>query len=30
VKEGLAFAARQSWTDLAHVLMNTAEFLYVR
>jgi len=28
-KESLAFAAQHSWKDLAHVLLNSAEFLYV-
>jgi hypothetical protein len=29
-EEAMQFAAKRSWTDLAHVLMNTTEFLYVR
>jgi hypothetical protein len=29
-REGLAFAAKASWADLAHVLFNSAEFIYVR
>ncbi|MEZ5398585.1 MAG: PSD1 and planctomycete cytochrome C domain-containing protein [Bryobacteraceae bacterium] len=29
-REALAYAARASWTDLAHALFNSAEFLYVR
>ncbi len=29
-REGLAYASSASWADLAHALMNSAEFLYVR
>jgi len=29
-KEALAFVANQNWTDLCHVLINSAEFIYVR
>ncbi|MEZ5355544.1 MAG: PSD1 and planctomycete cytochrome C domain-containing protein [Bryobacteraceae bacterium] len=29
-REALAYADRASWTDLAHALLNSAEFLYVQ
>lgn len=28
-REALEFAAKRSWEDLAHVLLNSAEFIYV-
>jgi hypothetical protein len=29
-RETLAFAEKNGWADLAHVLLNSAEFIYVR